>query len=177
MYGKHVLIITIAKRSRLAINGLCCAGLVAMTSKCGRRDKTKVSGQLNMIERDQRADKQSGLLDQETRASLPELYSGEQQGLDALAHVKFFTPDSSWTWYASEGSPVDENGLFDTDEEKVDFLFFGLVAGLEIELGYFSLSELEEARGPMGLPIERDNFFDPKSLRELMELHEHRFTG
>jgi hypothetical protein len=25
--------------------------------------------------------------------------------------VKFFTPDSSWTWYATEGSPVDENGI------------------------------------------------------------------
>ena len=94
-----------------------------------------------------------------------------------MAQVKFFTPDSSWTWYASEGSPVDENGLYDTDEEKVDFLFFGLVAGLEVELGYFSLSELEEAHGPLGLPIERDGYFEPKALRELKELHERGLTG
>jgi hypothetical protein len=28
--------------------------------------------------------------------------SGEELGLDAHAQVKFFTPDSGWTWYASE---------------------------------------------------------------------------
>jgi len=42
---------------------------------------------------------------------------------------------------ASEGSDVDENGYFDTDKEKVDYLFFGLVDRLEIEVGYFSLSD------------------------------------
>jgi len=35
------------------------------------------------------------------------LYSGEELGLDALAQVKFFTPDSSWTWYASEFDEED----------------------------------------------------------------------
>ena len=64
--------------------------------------------------------------------------------------MKFFTPDSNWTWYASE---------FDGED-----IFFGLVAGFEIELGYFSLSELKEARGPLGLPIERDRFFEPTDL-------------
>lgn len=112
------------------------------------------------------------LLDQETRTKLPELYSGEEKGLDALAQVKFFTPDGEWTWYASEGSPVDGDGFYDTNKEKVDFLFFGLVAGLEIELGYFSLSELESVRGAMGLPIERDLDFVPKILRDLKQHHE-----
>src|SRR5438045_747844 len=93
------------------------------------------------------------LLDDETRANLPPLYSNEELGLEALVQAKFFTPDSNWTWYASEGSPVDEDGYFDTDKEKVDYLFFGLVIGFEIELGYFSLSELTGARGPLGLPI------------------------
>jgi hypothetical protein len=130
-----------------------------------------------MVEHDRRPSTQHALLDDETRSRLPALYSGEQQGLDALAQVKFFTPDSSWTWYASEGSPVDEDGFYDTDQEKVDFIFFGLVAGFEIELGYFALSELEEARGPMGLPIERDRSFEPKALRELKELHERGLTG
>src|SRR6266545_498721 len=87
------------------------------------------------------------LLDAETRLRLPELYSGEEKGLDALAQVKYFTPDGGFTWYASEGSPVDEDGYYDTDKEKVDFVFFGLVAGLEVEIGYFSLSQLEEFRG------------------------------
>lgn len=116
----------------------------------------------------------SGLLDAETRAKLPELYSGEEKGEDALAQVKFFTPDAGFTWYASEGSPVDEDGYFDTDRKKVDFLFFGLVAGFEVEFGYFSLSELESVRGSLGLPIERDLYFEPKPLRELKEMHDQQ---
>ncbi|MCH7663808.1 MAG: DUF2958 domain-containing protein [Chloroflexi bacterium] len=103
------------------------------------------------------------LLDQETRNNLPDLYSGENLGLDANAIVKFFTPDSSWTWYASE---------FDGED-----IFFGLVIGLEIELGYFSLSELDEARGPLKLPIERDLYFEPKSLSGLMERHQKERGG
>ena len=112
------------------------------------------------------------LLDEESRARLPQLYSGEKLGLDAQAQAKFFTPDSNWTWYASEGSFVDEDGYFDTDKEKVDYLFFGLVIGHEIELGYWSLSELASVQGPLGLPIERDLYFEPKSLQELQEWHE-----
>jgi hypothetical protein len=69
----------------------------------------------------------------------------------------FFTPDSNWTWYTSE---------FDRED-----IFFGLVSGFEVELGYFSLKELQEARGPMGLQIERDIDFEPKVLGELREWH------
>ena len=32
-------------------------------------------------------------------------------------------------------------------------IFFGLVNGFELELGYFSLQELQEALVPLGLPI------------------------
>jgi len=103
------------------------------------------------------------LLDQSSREKLPHLYNGEEKGLDAMAQVKFFTPDSNWTWYASE---------FDGEDN-----FFGLVAGLELELGYFSLKELQEARGPFGLQIERDVAFEPKSLRELMEQHHRKHNA
>ena len=51
------------------------------------------------------------------------------------------------------------------------FLPYGLVSGLEIELGYFSLSELQSVKGPMGLLIERDLHFESKSLQELQEKH------
>ena len=47
----------------------------------------------------------------------------------------------------------------------------GLVSGFEVELGYFSLKEMQEVRGPLGLPIERDLYYEPKSLRDLMENH------
>jgi hypothetical protein len=87
------------------------------------------------------------LLDAKSREQLPPLYANETLGLNALAQVKFFTPDGSWTWYASEFDGVDT--------------FFGLVAGLEVELGYFSLSELQEVRGALGLAVERDKFFTP----------------
>jgi hypothetical protein len=117
------------------------------------------------------------LLDEESRKKLPPLYSGETRGLDALGHVKFFTPDSNWTWYASEGSPVDEDGYYDTDKPKVDFLFFGLVSGFEIEFGYFSLSELQSVRGGLNLPVERDLYFEPKTLRELQEFHKRARRG
>lgn len=111
------------------------------------------------------------LLDQQSREQLPPLYSNEALGLEALAQIKFFSADSGWTWYASEGSPVDADGYLDTDQEKVDFLFFGLVSGFEIEFGYFSLSELSSVRGEIGLPVERDLDFQPKSLAELQAWH------
>jgi hypothetical protein len=85
---------------------------------------------------------QSDLLDDASRAKLPPLYSNEKLGLNAMAQVKFFQPDGNWTWYASEGSPVDADGYFDTDQEKVDYLFFGLVIGFEIEYGYFSVRRM-----------------------------------
>ena len=111
-----------------------------------------------MGEKEPRIPRREPLLDKTSREGLPELYSGEGQGMKAKAQVKFFTPDSSWTWYASE---------FDGED-----IFFGLVIGHVAELGYFSLSELEEVRGPMGLPIERDLYFDPKTLEELIAHYE-----
>jgi hypothetical protein len=70
--------------------------------------------------------------------------------------VKFFTPWSYWTWYAVEGNKV--NG---------DWEFFGLVEGHEKELGNFLLSELESVRGPGGLKIERDRYFEGHTLDKL----------
>jgi hypothetical protein len=102
------------------------------------------------------------LLTQEIRRKLPGLYSQDGKGGKAIAHVKFFTPDSSWIWWATEGSPVR-----DGSGQEIDFQFFGLVEGHVKELGYFNLSELEEVRGPMGLPIERDLHWQPKPLEEI----------
>jgi exonuclease III len=102
------------------------------------------------------------LLTEEIRRNLPPLYAQDGKGGKTVAYVKFFTPSSSWTWWATEGSPIkDENG------NEIDFHFFGLVEGQFKELGYFSLKELEEVRGPMGLPIERDLYWQPKALEEI----------
>ena len=102
------------------------------------------------------------LLTQEIRKTLPPLYAQDGKGGKAIAYLKYFTPSSSWTWYIVEGSPIeDQTGV------EVDFRFFGLVDGLEKELGYVALSELESVRGPMGLPIERDLYWKPKTLEEI----------
>ena len=93
------------------------------------------------------------LLTEDIRKRLPPLYSQDSKGGKAVAYVKFFTPDSSWTWYATE---------FDGQDT-----FFGLVDGQFKELGYFSLGELQEARGPMGLAIERDMYWKPKTLEQI----------
>ncbi len=93
------------------------------------------------------------LLTKEVRKALPPLYTNEEKGGQAVVRAKFFTSDSSWTWYATE---------FDGEDR-----FFGLVVGLETEVGYFSLAELKSVRGPFGLKIERDRYFTPKPLAEL----------
>ena len=93
------------------------------------------------------------LVPDEIARQLPPLYSQEEQGEHAIAVVKFFTPWTSWTWYASEYDP----------EKR---LCFGVVVGHEREFGYFSLDELEEIRGPGGLIIERDLYWKPKPLKE-----------
>lgn len=97
------------------------------------------------------------LLPRDIAEKIPKLYETEGQGTKAIVQVKFFTPDSSWTWYVTE---------FDGED-----LCFGLVIGQEKEYGYFSLEELKSARGPLGLPIERDLYFKPTSLEELGETY------
>ncbi len=59
------------------------------------------------------------------------------------------------------------DSVLESGKQEVDFKFFGLVEGHEKELGYFLLSELEGVRGPMGLPIERDLYWQPKTLEEI----------
>jgi hypothetical protein len=42
-----------------------------------------------------------------------------------------------------------------------------LVDGQYKELGYFSLAELQTARGPHGMPIERDLYWKPTPLQQI----------
>jgi hypothetical protein len=93
------------------------------------------------------------LLPESIRQTIPALYSQEAVE-DPIVRVKFFHPLSSFRWYVTE---------FDGED-----LLFGLVQGLEEELGYFSLSELESVR-VLGLPVERDLYFTPKPLSALRQ--------
>ena len=96
------------------------------------------------------------LLTDELRQRLPRLYDQENSD-DPTVYIKFFTPDSSWTWLVTEGQRDGEN-----------FRFFGYVIGQADEWGYFLLAELAAARGPLGLPIERDLFFHPGPFSQVI---------
>ena len=93
------------------------------------------------------------LLTEEIKKKLPPLYAQDGKGGKAVLHVKFFTPDANWTWYATE---------FDGEDT-----FFGLVDGHCKELGYFSLSELQSVKGALGLPIERDLYWQSTTLDQI----------
>jgi hypothetical protein len=101
------------------------------------------------------------LLTQELRRKLPPLYATDDTPADdKLMVVKFFTPDANWTWYACE---------FDGEDT-----FFGYIDGQFGEWGYFTLSELESARGGrFRLPIERDMGFRPTKFGDLEDSGEY----
>lgn len=81
---------------------------------------------------------------------LPNLYDRENDDPDQVEiPVKFFDPNSNWTWYLIE---VNEDGTC-----------FGLVDGIERELGYWQMSELERIQGKWGVGIERDSHWNPKT--------------
>lgn len=93
------------------------------------------------------------LLTKNLLEKLPPLYS-QEGNKDPMIICKFFYPDFHWTWYAIEFDGKD--------------LFYGYVLGDYPELGYFRLSELVANRGKLGLSVERDLYFKPCRLSEVM---------
>ena len=93
----------------------------------------------------------SKLIPQTLLSDIPDLYATEEQK-DPLCYVKLFTPDSNWTWFIIEFSKANRSTCY------------GYVQGLDSELGYFTLEELESVHGPLGLAIERDLAFTPTPL-------------
>ena len=92
------------------------------------------------------------LMPKEIRDKIPNLQNADK---NSIVWVKFFSPYSGWTWYATEFDGVDT--------------FFGYVCGFANEWGYFSLKELEETTLGPDLPaIERDCSFTPQPLLELL---------
>lgn len=94
------------------------------------------------------------LLTKELEKKLP-TYEEIQEDKDPMVIAKYFHPMSSWTWYAISYNPETRT-------------FFGLVDGQEKEMGSFSLTEMENIN-IMGLGIERDLYFDPMPLSELVK--------
>ena len=71
--------------------------------------------------------------------------------------AKFFDPCGSWTWYLMNQDPGDSDYLW------------GIVKGYVVEVGSFSLTELTNYRGRLGLGIERDLYFKPMNAGELLK--------
>ena len=83
--------------------------------------------------------------------NIPDLYETERS-LNPICQVKIFTPDAQGTWYIIEISKQHKSTCY------------GYVVGFESELGYFSLKELENIKGALGLGVERDISFKPTAL-------------
>lgn len=77
--------------------------------------------------------------------------------LEQKVVAKFFDPYSSWSWFVMNQDPDDPDYLW------------GIVKGFEVEVGSFSLSELQSVKRPFGLGIERDLYFKPMKASEVYE--------
>ena len=84
-------------------------------------------------------------------AANAERVAGGGDDIDFYPVVKLFTPDGASTWLLSEIFP---------DDPDIAFGLCDLGVGCP-EFGTVRISELESARGPLGLPIERDLHFKP----------------
>ena len=68
--------------------------------------------------------------------------------------AKYFNPGGMGTWYLM-------------NKHKDDDYCWGIVDLHEIEMGSFSMGELENIRLPFGLKIERDLYFEPMKANEV----------
>ena len=72
----------------------------------------------------------------------------QENSTDPLIIAKFFNPCGGQTWYATE---------FFSD--KMFFGYVSLFGDHNDEWGYFSLEEMQQFRGNLGLGLERDLHF------------------
>ena len=102
------------------------------------------------------------MMTKEIENRIPGLGETDEMGMLARVHVKFFSPWSNWTWYATEYDPVERR-------------FFGYVKGAYSEWGYFSLDELESVDISPGVPaVERDKAWNSKkTIGEVVEAIEN----
>jgi hypothetical protein len=81
---------------------------------------------------------------------------GDRPLAEITAKIRLFNPTGIGTWWIAAYHPEDGNA-------------WG-VAELQCrEIGSFSMVELVEFRGRMGLPIERDLHYQPVSIAQLLE--------
>jgi hypothetical protein len=71
---------------------------------------------------------------------------------DPIIIAKFFNPAGAGTWYVTEYDPV----------RRIFFGYVSIFCDHNDEWGSFSLDELSEYKGPLGIGIERDLYFGEK---------------
>lgn len=98
------------------------------------------------------------LIPQEIRDTIPKLYETEDQK-DPLVYCKLFL--DGWTWLILEMS-IDDDVCF-------GYVISPFCNG---KLGYFSLAEIQEVKGSLGLGVERDLHFKPQLLSQLKKVSE-----
>jgi hypothetical protein len=91
---------------------------------------------------------------------LPSINAACALGLEALALIKLYVPDTDWAAYIA--------GFDDLD------IAFGLLTAPQIRVKTFHLPGLAMAHTEWSIAIRRARGFVPKTLRELQAEHEHR---
>jgi hypothetical protein len=90
------------------------------------------------------------LITDEQRKQLLANGADENADRDPRPVIKLFTPDAGATWLLTELIPANPDIAFGLCDLGIGFP----------ELGYVSITELEELRGPLGMPVERDSHFN-----------------
>ena len=70
--------------------------------------------------------------------------------------AKYFNPAGRGTWYLMNTEPGSDYA-------------WGIVNLFEVEMGSFSINELESIKLPFGLGIERDILFEPMKSNDVLE--------
>lgn len=131
----------------VSVNAVQAFEAVLLTQRVTNRYRKEAASRLDGVRKHK-------LMPNEIRSKLPKLYSQEEVK-DPTAYLKLFSPYSNAVWYVTE---------FDGQDTMFGWADLGHGGG---ELGYISLSELEEANR-RGLPlVERDLSFRPQPLSRL----------
>ena len=97
------------------------------------------------------------LMTQAQKNKMIKNHNDQDGSKDFKAVIKLFDPTGSGIWYLSELDPNTN-------------IAFGLCDLGYPELGYVSLDELSNLKVKMGLGIERDLYFTPKTFDELQNV-------
>lgn len=91
--------------------------------------------------------------------------AASEGGIDHKPVVKLFTPDAGATWLLSELDPEDNDIAFGLCDLGLGFP----------ELGSVRISEIEQVRGALRLPVERDlHFTADKTVGEYAAISDDR---